>query len=244
MLFRDLHDQLCEKYGCSDYCLGASFDAKWAKDEIGRVYCCLSALLSVKHATYLLDSSIEVKFIDGYSIKVTEEITPDDLRDQLLNQMISIIPGSPANVSYNTPRGQGIMPLNGKEAYHLIKNFLANPVSMIPPDLLGDIQTNLEKKVKSINKRLQNRDREESRRAKGRKTRAINSLSKNLSALDHKYRELAVEALRTNKKASALKQLHDVIGTMLIGNNLKNWKDEDVISEAERLADIIWVMNQ
>jgi hypothetical protein len=251
-LFQDRHEELCKKYGCFDYGWGASFDVEWAKAEIGRVYCCLAALLSVNHTTRLSDTSIEVKFVDGYAVQASGEITPDDLRDQLLGQMISIIPGKLACVSFNTPRGQGIMPLENKEAHQLVKDFLANPVPVIPPDLLEDIRIDLGKKVKSINKRFRNRDRETVRRAKGRKARAINSLSKALSVLDQEYRELAVAALRANKTVlsaqkfpiPALQQLHNVISAMLSGNNLQNWQDEDVIPEAERLASVIWVMGQ
>ena len=134
----------------------------------------------------------------------------------------------------------------------LVKEFYKDPISFLPANLANEFREALKKKVKSINKRVRNYDGEYARRKKGRRARAVTSLTTVLAELDPEFRELIVRAIRHNvttkgkygDKDHTVMRLLNALNAVCSVNNLENWQDEEVIPEAEQLASIHWIMNQ
>jgi hypothetical protein len=246
------YDQLLEKYGVEKY--------KWNEDPVKQVELLkkqsvftVVVLLLSNHTTRLQDGAIKVRFVENFSVVVKEETTPQKLFRDLIGQTLSIQQDSIGHeqITYRSIPSSGGTASN-PEANQAAKEFLADPEALLPADLTDQVSAALKKKAKSINKRLRNYDNEKARRDRGRKSRAITSLTKVLAELDPEFRELCVRAVRHNHtttsqygyKEHSLQHLLNAINTICSGNNLENWQDEDVIPEAERLASVAWVMNQ
>jgi len=241
-------DDYCTKY--KSYYVGHS-NEEIARQQTLKAALSLAILVTSNHTTRLQDGTVLIKFVEGFEVTVRKEITAEGLLSELANLIIDMDSNKEYVVCKFIFMGSSTL-CSDPKVKTVFRGFLQDPMASVPSGLKDKVLQALKKKVKSINKRLRNYDSEKARRDRGRKSRAITSLAKVLAKLDPSFRELAVQALRNNvttrgkynyEEHSLLKFL-DAINTMCSGNNLKNWKDKDVIPEAERLASIQWVMDQ
>jgi hypothetical protein len=177
---------------------------KRAAQEAG---CSLAVLLTSNHTTRLDNGSINVRFVENFAATFSKEITEEELLRELASQFLSFeqVQGSGGSLGargISGHSGRHIDPEVAAEVKGLVDEFLKNPMDSVPSDLQEELLTGLRKKTKSINKRFRNYDSEAARRARGRKSRAITSLSKLLAEVDPDFRELAVRALRLNQTIS------------------------------------------
>lgn len=209
----------------------------------------VAILLLSNHTTWLEEGAIKVQFVRNFFVTLKEETTPRQLLQQLARKTISVEKNrlGEDNIHYRAICNSAFVSSN-PEIIKVVREFLADPMSFLPSDLVEQVREALRKKTKSINKRIRNYDSEKRRRDRGRRARAITALTKVLKDLDPEFRGLAVQALRHNHsfvgKHPSLYEFLNTITAMCSKNNLKNWQDEEVIVEAERLADIAWVMYQ
>lgn len=242
---------LCEKYKTkSSYSLQMTVEE--AHQQTLRAALSLVVLATFAHRTKLEAGHAKVSFAENFSLVAEEELTAEDILKALASQLVSL--RVEKDKTFASMRG-----ISGScgcvvtdETKAIFEAFLADPMASMPDELKDEVLTGLEKKAKSINKRLRNYDNEIARRKRGRQSRAVTSLTKVLAELDPEYRELAVRAIRHNRTTKgkygvedrSLMKLLNALNTICSGNNLENWQDEEVIPEAERLASVHWVMNQ
>lgn len=247
----DEAQKLHTKYGIDGW--HSSDDLGRAKNRVDRAGIALVILATFSHTTRLKDGAVEVRFVESFNTKVEKETTAEELLQVLTGQLVSL----PTSMGKKFGSTRGISGSDGfslKEAgiEEILQGFIDDPIAAVPPELQESVCKGLEKKAKSINKRVRNYDSEVTRRVKGRKSRAITSLTKMLAELDHEFQELAVRALRHNHtivgkygvETRTLQEFANSLNTILSGNNLENWQDEDVILEAVRLAGVHTVMSQ
>lgn len=248
------HQDLCSKYGAGSPPVGG----RSPQYTVTVAYCAVAAVLDRPHTTKLKDDGVvEVRLAGGYRgpyvVETGKELTEDVLLRALVGQILEVKPANHPDfkwyVNCTAPSGSSCGPCDDPT---LARAFIKDPLGNMPAELANQVKENLVKKVKSINKRVRNFSTEKNRRDKGRKSRAVTSLTKLLSELCPESQALVVQAMRDNRRVtneqgyevSTLHKLYYAIGTVLQGNNEENWCSEDVISEAERLAGVHAVMNQ
>jgi len=242
------HHDLCEKYGAQGFFIDD--EVKAAGVDVAKAALALVTYVTLSHTTEMKARTIKVKFVERCSIEVKKEISPEELLTALAAKAIQLDIQN-GYISTRFPSSSGSHRITKPRAISLVKDFLADPMASIPEDLRKETREGLEKKAKSINKRIRNFDSEKARRDKGRKSRAITSLSKLLAELKPEFGELAAAAIRANHTTHGqygdehdFHAFYSAVGKICSGNNLTNWQDEDVIPEALRLAKVDWVMNQ
>ena len=246
--------ELYEEYKLDGFC-GA--------DGLSRVQNCVAKagialviLATHSHTTSLEGGAVKVRFVERFKIEVKKETTAEKLLQTLAGQLVSIdlsIGKEFGLVRFLSGNfGFSLKTEEDKPVEAVLRGFLDDPMSAVPVDLKESVRDGLRKKAKSINRRLHNYDNEVVRRDKGRKSRAITSLTKVLAELDPEFQDLVVRTLRHNhttigkygSKDHTIRGFLNAINTICSGNNLENWQDNDVISEAARLAGVHVVMNQ
>ncbi len=244
------YEELREKYLKNEY---GGTNAERIARSIKRAGLSLAVLATFAHRTKLEGGVVKVHFVRNFLIDLKEEITVNGLLQELVGRLVYVSEDSNETLcDVRHISGSSRFPLKKDAERQALESFLADPMSAVPDELKDEVREGLAKKAKSISKRVRNYDNETVRRARGRKSRAVTSLTKVLAELDPDQRLVIVKAIRLNRivpddngwPVNSLRKLYMALHTVLSGNNLENWQDEDVIPEAVRLADVQAVMDQ
>ncbi len=250
--YQELREKYLENEHCTRYRIRT--DAERIVECISGAGLSLVVLATFAHRTKLeANGTVKVHFTESFSVDLKEETTTDALLQDLAGQLISLNKDQKWGKLRRISGSSGIS-LDDDAKRQALEGFLADPMSAVPDELKDTVTQGLAKKAKSINKHIRNYDNEVTRRARGRKSRAVTSLTNVLAELDTELRLTVINAIRLNKtvtdqygrhsRKSSLRKLHAALSVVLSGNNLKNWQDEDVISEATRLVNVQVVMDQ
>jgi hypothetical protein len=234
-----INKQFCERLGIQGY-VGGTSDAEVNHETVLAAICTIAAQLQLSHTTELTNGIVKARFANSRSIEIAGEVTPDQLFSYLVQSAVEVHPYSgkfTVNYSLFSTRGQ-----RSCNDVTEIQNFLNDPMAFVPDNLKPEIVETLTKKAKAINKCFRNYDSENAKRNKGKRYRAVASLSEQLATLDPHTRSIAVSVVRTDTDRASLEKLIAVLKEC--AKNRHNWHDEDVITEASDLAEVKWTMNQ